>query len=95
MIRSPQSQRQEEEIAQHHLLPELSPFQNGRRRAPAVLIQGMTSVPGIGHVVSTSEERDEEGSPVRATLHLVGLACRHWAPDAETTGDCRFGCLQA
>ena len=94
MIRSPQSQRQEEEIAQHHLLPELSPFQNGRRHRKAIVLLGPINLPGIGYVISASEERDVEGSPVRATLHLVGIECRHWAPHAETTGDCRFGCLK-
>ena len=92
MIRSPQSQRQEEEIAQHHLLPELSPFQNGRRHRQALVHP--TVIPGIGMTFSHSEERDEEGNPIRANLHLVGIECRHWAPSARTTGDCRFGCLK-
>jgi hypothetical protein len=93
MIRSPQSQRQEEEIAQHHLLPELSPFQNGRRHRQAH-VTPTAALPGIGYVVSVSEERDSEGNPVRCDVHLVGIECRHWAPSARETGDCRFGCLK-
>jgi hypothetical protein len=91
MIRSPQSQRQEEEIAQHHLLPELSPFQNGRRHRTADVRK--TVIPGIGFVSSVSEEKDADGVPLRFTDHLVGIGCRHWAPSARETGDCRFGCL--
>lgn len=94
MLKSPQSQRQEEEIAQHHLLPELSPFQNGRRHRQAH-VTPTAALPGIGYVVSVSEERDDEGNPKHSSLHLVGIACLHWAPDARTTGDCRFGCLKA
>jgi hypothetical protein len=91
-MKTQQSQRQEEQIAQHHLLPELSPFQAGRTHPTAEIRQ--TVIPGIGFVTSVSVSKDDEGNR-RYTEHLVGIACRHWAPSAETTGDCRFGCLRS
>jgi hypothetical protein len=92
MIKSPQSQRQEEEIAQHHLLPELSPFQNGRKHRKAHLYEAQPPRPGLAMVISVSEALDKEGNPKHSTRHLVGRHCLHWAPRGAETGTCRFGC---
>lgn len=93
MIRNTPSVKQDEETPRHPLTDQLSPFVNGRRRREA-LVMPTASIPGIGHVVSVSQERDKEGNPVRAMFHLVGLECLHWAPSARETGDCRFGCIK-
>lgn len=93
-LRTTASQKQEAEIPRHPLTDELSPLSGGRRWPEATLIHDITQIPGISAVVSLSEERDAEGAPVRANLHLVGRRCQHWAPDAATTGDCRFGCIK-
>lgn len=92
-IRTTPSQKQDVETPRHHLTDELSPFVNGNRPREATL--WATDIPGIAAVISISNEVDAEGAPVHSTTHLVGGLCRHWAPDAERTGDCRFGCLKA
>jgi len=94
-LRNTPSPKQEEQVPKHPRLPELSPFQAGRKHPPATVFPNYIygDIDGIGIVLSTSEEVDEDGAPVRATTHFVGIECLHWAPDARETGDCRFGCI--
>ena len=70
----------------------LSPLQYGPTAPKAHIRQ--TAIPGIGFVTSISAAKDADDVPLRFTDHLVGIRCEHWAPDAERTGDCRFGCLK-
>lgn len=95
MLKSTPSQKQDSQVPQHPSIVDLSPFMDGPKWEPATLLPA-AGVPGtaLASVVSISEAVDEDGAPLRATIHLVGRHCLHWAPDGATTGDCRFGCVK-
>ena len=90
-IRSTPSQRQDEQTPQHPSIVDLSPFQNGPTWKPASVVETPEYGANIGAVISLSEQVDDDGVPVRATMHYVGAACLHWAPE-PAKGDCRFAC---
>lgn len=92
-LRTTPSQKQDLETPRHPLTDQLSPFTGIPTRSPAHLVR-VGHDPNIAAVISISNEVDAEGAPVSSTTHLVGARCQHWAPDAERTGDCRFGCVK-
>ncbi len=91
-IRTVNSTKQDEETPRHPLTDELSPFAYGPQAKPAKLFEAQPSHPNLAIVISLSEKVDADGVPLRATPHLVGRRCQHWAPDGRRTGTCRFGC---
>lgn len=44
--------------------------------------------------VQTEQRYDEKTrEPLPVMTFYVGTECEHWAPNAPTVADCRFGCL--